>query len=224
MNNQPARIGIVIADDHPLYRQGLRQVIEADSRLSLLGEAENGEEALALIERLSPELAVLDLHMPRISGWEIAASIRDRGLRTRLVVLTMLKEEAAFNRAMTLGVQGYLLKESAVTEIANCLITVAAGIPYISPMLADFLFKRRQVAQELIANAPTLEDLTMAERRILKRIADKRSSKEIAIELGISPRTVDTHRANIGSKLGLRGNNSLLQFAIENRDSLAQLE
>jgi len=223
MQNQSS-IGIVVADDHPLFRQGLRQVIEADQRLTLLGESDNGEDALALIERLSPELAVLDLHMPRISGWEIAATVRDRGLRTRLVILTMLNEESAFNRAMTLGVQGYLLKESAVAEISNCLITVAAGIPYISPMLADFLFKRRQVAQDLIENAPSLEDLTMAERRILKRIADKRSTKEIAIELGISPRTVDTHRANIGSKLGLRGNNSLLQFAIENRDSLVQLE
>lgn len=220
----PSTIGIVVADDHPLFRQGLRQVIEADPRLVLLGEADNGEDALALIERLTPELAVLDLHMPRVNGWDIAATVRDRGLRTRLVVLTMLKEEAAFNRAMTLGVQGYLLKESAVAEIANCLITVAAGIPYISPMLAEFLFKRRQAAQALIAKAPSLEDLTMAERRILKRIADKRSTKEIAIELGISPRTVDTHRANIGSKLGLRGNNSLLQFAIENRDSLSQLE
>ena len=148
----------------------------------------------------------------------------EKAWRTRLIALTMLQEEAAFNKAMNLGMEGYLLKESAVEEIVNCMVSVAAGLPYVSPALGGFLLKRRQRAEALSSHTPTIEDLTVAERRVLKRIADKRSSKEIAAELQISPRTVDTHRANIGAKLGLRGNNSILQFAIEHRDALAQLD
>jgi DNA-binding NarL/FixJ family response regulator len=218
------QITVVIADDHPLFREGLKQVIVADPRFVLRGEARDGTEAVELIETLRPDLAVLDLNMPRMTGWEVAGVVREKAWRSRLIALTMIQEEAAFNKAMNLGIEGYLLKESAVEEIVSCLVNVAAGLPYVSPALGTFLLKRRQRTEALASRAPTLEDLTVAERRVLKRIAEKRSSKEIAAELQISPRTVDTHRANIGAKLGLRGNNSLLQFAIENRDALAQLD
>jgi DNA-binding NarL/FixJ family response regulator len=217
-------ITVVIADDHPLFRQGLKQVIVADDRFVLAGEAGDGAEVLDLIETLRPDLAVLDLNMPRVTGWEVARVAREKAWRTRLIALTMLQEEAAFNNAMNLGMEGYLLKESAVEEIVSCLVNVAAGLPYVSPVLGSFLLKRHQRAQTLATRTPTIDELTVAERRVLKRIAEKRSSKDIAAELQISPRTVDTHRANIGAKLGLRGNNSLLQFAIENRDALAQLD
>jgi DNA-binding NarL/FixJ family response regulator len=221
---QTPRIAVVIADDHPTFRHGLKQVIAADSRFVLAGEARDGAEALELIEKLRPDLAILDLNMPQVNGWEVARVARERAWRTRFIALTMLQEEAAFNTAMNVGMEGYLLKESAVEEIVSCLVNVAAGLPYVSPALGTFLLKRRQRAEALASHTPTIEDLTVAERRVLKRIAEKRSSKEIAAELQISPRTVDTHRANIGAKLGLRGNNSLLQFAIENREALAQLD
>lgn len=218
-----ARIRIVIVDDHPLFRQGLKQVIVADPRFDLLGEAEDGQAALTLIRDLQPELAVLDIHLPSSSGLDVAAALRDAGSTTRIAVLTMLKDEAAFNRAMNLGILGYVLKENAVSEIINCLISVAADMPYVSPSLSSFLLKRRERATQLAKHVPTLNDLTVAERRILKRIAEKKSSKEIALELGVSPRTVETHRANICNKLELKGNNSVLQFAIEHRDALADL-
>jgi two-component system, NarL family, response regulator DegU len=217
-------ISVVLADDHPLFRQGLEQTIKSDSRLKLVGQANNGSEALQLIQTLKPDIAVLDLNMPQLTGLDIAARVRDDELRTRIILLTMVQEEAAFSRAMNLGVSGYILKESAAIEIANGLIAVAAGLPFVSPALSTFMLKRRQRIESLAQRTPTLEDLTVAERRVLKRIAEKRSSKEIAIELEVSPRTVDTHRANIGAKLGLKGSNSLLQFAIENRDALAELD
>jgi len=217
-------IRIVIVDDHPLFRNGLRQVIQGDARFELLGEADTGLTAMELIERTTPDLAVLDINLPDKSGLDIAATLRARGSTTRCVILTMLRDEAAFNKAMNIGVHGFLLKESIVTDIVNCLVSVAAGIPYVSPALSSFLLKRRDRAAALAETLPSLDDLTVAERRILKRIADKKSSKEIAAELEISPRTVETHRANIGSKLGLKGNNSILQFAIEHRDALSHLQ
>jgi two-component system response regulator DegU len=218
-----AKIRIFIVDDHPMFRQGLRQTIQGDPRFELIGEAEDGEAAIKSIKTLQPDLAVLDINLPNISGLDVAAKLREAECPTRLVVLTMLKDEPAFNRAMNIGVQGYLLKESAVTEIVSCLISVAAGTPYVSPVLSGFLLNRRDRRTALSTHLPGLNDLTMAERRILKRIADKKSSKEIAAEFNISPRTVETHRANICDKLELKGNNSLLQFAIENRDALSGL-
>jgi two-component system, NarL family, response regulator DegU len=220
MSNSIAKIRIFIVDDHPLFRQGLRQAMENDQRFELVGEAADGRTAIKSILKLSPDLAVLDINLPDVSGIEVAGALRNAKCQTRLVFLTMLKDETAFNHAMNIGAQGYLLKDSAVMEITNCLISVAAGIPYVSPALSGFLLNRRHKTLELAAHAPGLGDLTTAERRVLRRIADKKSTKEIAAEFNVSPRTVETHRANICAKLQLRGNNSLLQFAIENRDAL----
>jgi two-component system, NarL family, response regulator DegU len=224
MPETTSKIRIYIVDDHPLFRQGLRQVLQNDARFDLVGEAEDGQVALDAIVALQPDLAVLDLNLPSLSGLDVATRVRDAGAKTRLVVLTMLKDEPAFNRAMNVGVLGYLLKESAVTEIVHCLISVAANIPYVSPALSAFLLKRHDKTTALAAHIPNVGDLTVAERRILKRIAEKKSTKEIALELGLSPRTIETHRANIGTKLGLRGSNSILQFAIEHRDALSHLQ
>jgi DNA-binding NarL/FixJ family response regulator len=135
----------------------------------------------------------------------------------------MLKDEHVFNQAMNLGVKGFVLKENAAGEILNCMASVAAGEPYVSPSLTSLLLRRRNRAETLAARTPTLEDLTTAERRILKAIAQKKTTKDIASELFISPRTVESHRANISTKLALKGSNSLLQFALEHRDALEHL-
>ena len=219
-----SKVRVLIVDDHPLYRQGLRQVIESNPQFELVGEAERGDEALRLIETLRPTLAVLDVGLPDITGLEVAAKVQAQGWPVALVILTMLKDELAFNKAMSVGVQGYVLKENAVTEIVACIAAVASGQAYISPSLSGYLLRRHERVAGLSEQKPGINDLTMAERRILKRIADKKTSKEIAIELFISPRTVETHRANIGTKLALKGSNSLLQFALENRELLGDLE
>jgi DNA-binding NarL/FixJ family response regulator len=135
----------------------------------------------------------------------------------------MLKDEQAFNQAMNLGIKGYVLKENAAEEILNCIASVADGDAYVSPSLTGFLLRRRNRTDTLAGKTPGLDDLTTAERRVLKAIAQKKTSKAIAAELFISPRTVESHRANISAKLSLKGPNSLLQFAVEHRDALNQL-
>jgi len=214
---------VLIVDDHPLFRQGLRQVIDSDPRFELAGEAEDADIALKLVQETKPDIIVLDINLPRISGLELAEILRAKKLRAALVVLTMLKDEHVFNQAMNLGIKGFVLKENAVGEIVNCIVSVAAGNPYVSPSLTNLLLRRRSRADALATRTPTLSDLTTAERRILKAIAQKKTTKEIASELYISPRTVESHRANISSKLSLKGANSLLQFALEHRDSLEHL-
>jgi len=218
------RIRLVIVDHHPLFRHGLRLVVQSDERFELVGEADRGHAALMMILKLKPDLAVLDLNLPDLSGLEIAAKLRAEALATNLVVLTMRQDEQAFNQAINLGIKGYVLKENAVTEIVNCLLAVAGGTPYVSPSMSAFLLRRFDRAASLQERQPGLGDLTVAERRILKRIAEKKTTKEIAAELLISPRTVESHRAKMCSKLALKGSNSLLQFAIENREALIDLK
>ena len=217
------KIRVMIVDDHPLFRQGLRQAIAGDSRFEVIGEAEDGQAALDRILELRPEVAVLDVNLPTLSGLEIAAALRAKKSKVNLVILTMLKDEQAFNRALNLGIHGYVLKENAADEILNCIEAVSRGDAYVSPSLTDFLLRRRNRAESLASHKPGLDDLTVAEKRILKRVALGKTTKEIAGELFISPRTVESHRANICEKLELTGANRLLQFAFENRDALNQL-
>ncbi|PYJ82716.1 MAG: DNA-binding response regulator [Verrucomicrobia bacterium] len=214
------KIKVLIVDDHPLFRQGLRQVVEADSRFDLVAEAGDGETALRSIQDKSPDVAVLDVDLPRLSGLEVARALQGKGLPTRVIILTMYKEEEIFNRALDFGVMGFVLKENAVEDILNSVVAVAAGKHYLSSTISGYLLRRLGRAEELAMKKPGLNDLTKAERRILKLIAEKKTSREIAMELSISQRTVDAHRAHISAKLDLHGNHSLLQFALENRTAV----
>ena len=214
------RTTILIVDDHPLFRSGLRQLVEGDSRFELAGESDNGSDALAFLQQHKPDIAVIDVNLPGLSGLELAQRVQSLRLATRLIVLTMFKEEETFNRALDLGVLGFVLKENAGQDILASLVAVAKGEHYLSPTISSYLVRRRGRAEALASHKPGLDDLTKAERRVLKLIAEKKTSREIAVELFISPRTVEAHRANISQKLGLRGAHSLLQFALENRSSI----
>jgi DNA-binding NarL/FixJ family response regulator len=213
-------IRLVIADDHPLLRKGLRQVIESDSRLKVLDEAGDGEAALERIEALRPDVAVLDIEMPRLTGFDLLRAIREKKLAVEVIFLTMYKDEDMFNEALDLGAKGYVLKDSAITEIVGCIRTVAAGRHYISPAISSFLVNRNTRSAELVKQKPSLNDLTATERRILKLIAENKTSKEIAAELFISHRTVENHRANICQKLDLHGSHSLIKFAFDHKSQL----
>jgi DNA-binding NarL/FixJ family response regulator len=214
------RTKVLIVDDHPLFRNGLRQVIQEDARFELVGEAADGQKAWELILEKKPDVAVLDVNLPGLTGLEVARRIQEKKLRTRVIILTMLKEEDLINRALDFGVNGFVLKENAVEDIVSAIVTAADGGHYLSPAVSGFLVRRRSRAEKLAEHKPGLDDLTKAERRILKLIAEKKTSREIAAELFVSPRTVEAHRANICAKLDLRGSHSLLQFALENRSSL----
>lgn len=212
-------IRILIVDDHPLFCNGLRQVIQGDPRFELVGEAADGEAAWLAIQEMKPDVAILDVNLPKLTGLEVAARIQKKRLSTRVIILTMFKEEDLINRALDLGVNGFVLKDNAVTDIVNAISTAAEGGHYLSPAVSGFLVNRRNRATALTLRKPGLEDLTKAECRILRLVAENKTSRAIAAELGISPRTVEAHRANICTKLNLHGSHSLLQFALENRSS-----
>jgi DNA-binding NarL/FixJ family response regulator len=214
------KIRVLIVDDHPLFRQGLRQVVAGDPRFELVAEAGDGDAALRLIQEKKPDVAVLDVNLPALSGLEVAGKLRGKRLPTRIIILTTYKEEETFNRAMDLGIRGFVLKENAVQDILDGIAAVAGGHHYISPSISGYLVQRRTRAESLATRLPGLEDLTRAERRVLTLIAEKMTSRQIAAELFISPRTVEAHRANICGKLELRGSHSLLQFALEHRSMI----
>ena len=213
------RTRVLIVDDHPLFRNGLRQVIQNDNRFDLVGEAGDGTVAWQFIQDKKPDVAVLDINLPGLTGLEVARKVQEKQLSTRVIILTMFKEEDLINRALDLGVNGFVLKENAVEDIISAIVTAARGEHYLSPAVSGFLVRRRNRATSLAALKPGLDDLTRAERRILKLVAAGKTSREIAAELFISPRTVEAHRANISGKLNLHGSHSLLHFALENRSS-----
>lgn len=206
-------IKIAIADDHPIFRRGLREVVEMDARLKIVCEADDGDAALRCLENGDAEIAVLDIDMPGQDGFVIARRVREQNLPVRIVFLSLHKDERFFNRALDLGVSGYVLKDSAATEIVNCIKAVAAGHDYISPALSSFLIKRSRRTAALVAEFPGLNDLTPTERRILRLVGEYRTSKEIAEQLFISVRTVEHHRASISAKLNLKGSHALIKFA-----------
>ncbi|HZN11580.1 MAG TPA: response regulator transcription factor [Blastocatellia bacterium] len=217
---RPAEIRIVIADDHPVFRKGLRQIIETDPRLKVVGEAEDGEAALERLRETRPEVVILDVGMPDKDGLEVARAIRAQRLQVEIIFLTMYRDEHLFNAALDLGVKGYLLKDSAVTEVIAGIKAVSGGQNYISPPLSTYLINRGRRSATLVEQQPGLEDLTPAERRVLKLIAEYKTSKEIADELCLSARTVEHHRANICEKLDLKGSHALLKFAAQHQSQL----
>lgn len=186
----------------------------------MIAEAGDGEAGLALILKLLPHVAVLDLDMPKLDGFAVAAEIRKRGVAVEVIFLTIHSEVDLLRRAMDLGGRGYILKESALVDIVNGVRTVAAGRPFVSPSMTPALLELRGRAQALKRSRPALDDLTAAERRILTMIAAGKSTKEIAAELHVHHRTVETHRGSICHKLELNGPNALLRFALEHKSEL----
>ena len=209
-----------MADDHPMFRGGLRQVVESQPDLKVIHETGDGADALRAVRELKPHVAILDLDMPKLNGLELTAAIQREQLPARVIILTMYREEDMFNEAMDLGVLGYVLKDSAAEDILHCIRAVADGRHYLSPAVSGFLVNRHTRAESLRRAKPGLADLTPAELRILRLIARNKTSKEIADELELSTRTVDNHRFNICTKLELHGVHSLVKFAFDHKSEL----
>jgi DNA-binding NarL/FixJ family response regulator len=213
-------IRIVIADDHPIFRHGLQQVIEAQPDMRVVASVGDGAAALDAIRGLSPDVAVLDVRMPRLGGLDVAQRVSDDRLKTRLMMLTMHAEPVLFDRAMKLGLLGYVLKDAALSEIVQAVRTVATGGTFVSPALSDHLLDRAFPSRRRPADTSPLAALTERERHILRLIADSRTSKEIAETLGLHYRTVENQRAAISQKLGLQGSHALVKFAFEHKSEL----
>lgn len=214
-------IRVVLADDHPVFRKGLRGVLEEAPDIDVAAEVDNGDAALAAIELHRPDVVILDLDMPGKNGIDVARAIRDARLATKAVLLTGHKSEVLLNNALDAGLAGYLLKDAAVTEIIDCIRSVHAGRPFISGQLAAILLKRREQSAALVEVNPGLDKLTPTERRVLSFIAEGKTSREIGDVMLISPRTVEHHRGSISERLGLSGTNALVKFAAAHKSQLS---
>ena len=210
-------IRIIIADDHPIFRSGLKSILKDETNIQIVGEASDGNKALELISELNPDIAVLDMSMPEKTGLQILRELKNNKSKVKVIFLTMYREEDMFDEAMNLEVDGYVLKESAENDIVECINQVAKNNYYISPVISNLFVKRRNKTAELDKQNPALLKLTLTERRVLKLVSQNKTSKEISEELFISPKTVDNHRTSISNKLNLHGTHSLVKFAIENR-------
>ncbi len=222
MKNQDGQIEVLIADDHPLILRGLRLSLAEDSGLRVVAEAENGEVALELITKLQPQVAILDIEMPKLDGLSVAREIVKRKLKTKIIFLTLHADEKIFHAAIDTGGKGYLLKDSISEEIVAGVRAVAENKSYLSQAVTAHLLQRSQAANPPPGDMRT-SALSPAERRIMRLIGDGKSSKEIAGELAIHYRTVENHRTNICRKLSLEreGANALLRYALQNRELLS---
>ncbi len=213
-------IKILIADDHPIFRAGLRQVIERDTLIKVVAEADNGQAALDCLPGSGASIALLDVDMPLLDGFQVTQAIREKRLPVQVIILTMHKDERFLNAALDLGVKGYLVKDSAATEVINCIRAVNEGGEFVSPQLTSLLLKRSRGAASLLEQKPGLESLSPTERRVLQLVGQYKTSKEIAELLCLSVRTIEFHRAKICEKLELKGAHALVKFAVEHQSKL----
>jgi DNA-binding NarL/FixJ family response regulator len=217
MARMTQEITLLIVDDHPVFRRGLREVIEENRRFKIVGEAPDGEAALRQVAACEPRIALVDIDMPHLNGLEMVRALRKMERPVDIVFLTMYREEDMFNAAMDLGVKAYVLKENASDDILAAIEKVAQGGTFISPSMSDMGQRRSERVRQLLLGKPQIDELTSAERRILKLIAEDYTSKQIADLLQISAKTVENHRLNICHKLNLHGSHSLLKFAFDHK-------
>jgi DNA-binding NarL/FixJ family response regulator len=212
------RIRVLIADDHPVVRRGLKATIEDDATLHVIAEAVDGIDALTQVVALRPAVAVLDIDMPGLNGLGVAREVVARKLTTRVIFMTFHADEDLMRGAMETGGRGYLLKGSETEEVCAAIHAVYAGRTYIGSTMAAVLLNQKPEGRG--ASGLDLGVLTPAEKKILRLIADGLSSKEIADDLRIHYRTVENHRTNMCRKLEIEGANALARFALQHRAAL----
>jgi DNA-binding NarL/FixJ family response regulator len=214
------KIKVLIVDDHPVFRRGLREIIDADPGFLTGAETGDGDDALRIIASTPPGIAVIDLHLPGISGLQLVRACQNQVPPVPTIVLTMHAEESTFNAALDAGAHGDILKDNSIHDLILGLQAVAGGGIYISPSMSPLLLRRHQRASALKEQKLGWASLTAMERRILRLVAENKTNRQIGRELFISHRTVETHRRHLCEKLELSGPRALLQFALEHRSEL----
>lgn len=204
---------VVLADDHPVVRQGLKALMSAEPDLSVVGEAARGDEALDLVQRLHPGVLVIDLKMPGLDALEVIRQTAHRSPFTRILVLSMHASTAYVTEALKSGASGYVLKDQDIQSLVHAVREVAGGRRYLSPSISALVadaYLQRSGDQPL----DPYETLTARERQILRLTAEGKGTENIAAGLGISPRTVETHRTHLMRKLGLKTQGDLVRYSL----------
>jgi two-component system response regulator NreC len=207
-------VRIVLADDHTIMRHGLRLMLERQPDFAVVGEANNGREAIDTVIRENPDVAVMDIAMPLLNGIEAAKRIAEERVKTAVVILSMHSDESYILKALRAGARGYLLKDSAEIDLIQAIRAVCAGKAFFSPAVSSVLANDylRQIQQQGVEDPYEL--LTARERELLQLIVELKSTKDIAGLLGISPRTIDTHRGNLMQKLNVHSIPELILYAM----------
>jgi len=208
------KITIVLADDHRIVHEGLRSLIETEPDITVIGEANNGLDAIRLIETLQPNVLLVDLAMPDLNGLEVTRRVKKRFPQIHIIVLSMHADEAYVLEALRHGASGYILKEASVTDVIKGIQEVVAGRRFLSAALSQ---QTIDAYLERVKEGPLdpYDRLTVREREILQMTAESQSSSEVGRRLFISPRTVEIHRQNAMRKLGLRNQGELIRYALK---------
>jgi two-component system response regulator NreC len=210
-------IRILLADDHGVVRKGLRFLIERQSGMEVVGEAQDGREAVRLAEELDPTIVIMDIAMPKLNGIDATAQIVKRNPGIGVIILSMHSDEGYLVRVLAAGARGYLLKDSAELDLVQAIQTVVQGKPFFSPQIAQTLLEdyMRQLQQRGIQDSYDL--LTAREKEILQLLAEGKSNKEVASLLNLSVYTVETHRANLMQRLHLHSTAEIVLYAVRKR-------
>jgi len=207
-------IRVLLADDHTLIRAGLRMVVTSQPDLTVIGEANDGREALAMADKLKPDVVVMDIGMPSLNGIEACRQIHHSLPQTQVVMLSMHSDEGYVLRALKAGAKGYLLKDSAEADLANAIRAVVAGKSFFSPAVGKVLLEDYMRKLERTGAEDSFELLSPREREVLQLVAEGKSSKEAANLLGLSVYTIETHRAKVMQKLNLHNIPELILYAV----------
>lgn len=214
------KLTILVADDHPMFRSGLVQMLNSQQQIEKIIECENGKEALEKLRSHKFDLAILDVDMPLMSGLDVLRSVSSEEIDVKVIILTMYNDESIVNHAIDNGARGFVLKASAIQEIQKCITTVLNDSIFYSAELTPYLYRRSHAGSGKAKSASSIDDLSPSELRVLRLIAGQISTKEIAEQLMVSPKTIENHRANICKKLNVHGTNALVKFALANKDKL----
>ncbi|NIQ38337.1 MAG: response regulator [Proteobacteria bacterium] len=210
-----AKQRIFIAEDHTILREGLRSLLSSDPGFEVVGEAEDGRDAIRWAQNLSPDLILIDLSMPRMNGVEAIREIKKLCPSTRIVALTVHKSEEYVLATLQAGADGYLLKDTSCDQLIMALKSVLAGRPYLSPGISQKVIEGYLEGRKTLEPASSWDALTQREREVLKLIGEGYKNREIADELCISVKTVEKHRANLMDKLDLHSASALTAYAME---------